>query len=84
MILVYDLVKEKEPLSENIIKQIHYLVLADKREDRGVYRRVPVRIMGAEQWQTALYITFQEFPVRRLFCCMKRIKIHAMYHIFVL
>ena len=47
MILVYDLVKEKEPLSENIIKQIHYLVLADKREDRGVYRRVPVRIMGA-------------------------------------
>ena len=37
---VRDLVKEKEPLSENIIKQIHYLVLADKREDRGVYRRV--------------------------------------------
>lgn len=35
------------PLSESIIKKIHYLVLADKREDRGVYRRVPVRIMGA-------------------------------------
>lgn len=44
---VQDLVKDKVPLSENIIKQIHYLVLADKREDRGVYRRVPVRIMGA-------------------------------------
>lgn len=41
------MVKDKVPLSENIIKQIHYLVLADKREDRGVYRRVPVRIMGA-------------------------------------
>ncbi len=44
---VQDLVKDKVPLSENIIKQIHYLVLADKREDRGVYRRVPVRLMGA-------------------------------------
>lgn len=44
---VQDLVKDKVALSEHIIKQIHYLVLADKREDRGVYRRVPVRIMGA-------------------------------------
>ena len=33
---------------EIIIKQIHYLVLADKREDRGIYRRVPVKIMGAK------------------------------------
>ena len=45
---VRDLVKEQISLSESIIKQIHYLVLADKREDRGVYRRVPVRIMGAK------------------------------------
>ena len=44
---VSELVKEKATLNESIIKQIHYLVLADKREDRGVYRRVPVRIMGA-------------------------------------
>lgn len=44
---VCDLVKEQIPISESIIRQIHYLVLADKREDRGVYRRVPVRIMGA-------------------------------------
>lgn len=35
-------------MSESVIKQIHYLVLADKRQDRGVYRRVPVRIMGAQ------------------------------------
>lgn len=46
--LVRDLVKEQTPLSESVIKQIHYLVLADKREDRGVYRKVPVRIMGAK------------------------------------
>ena len=44
---VTELVQNKEELNERVIKQIHYLVLADKREDRGVYRRVPVRIMGA-------------------------------------
>lgn len=44
---VSDLVKEKAPLSECIIKQIHYLVLSMRREDRGVYRVVPVRIAGA-------------------------------------
>ena len=44
---VRELVKNNIPLSENIIKKIHFLVLADKKDDRGVYRRVPVRIMGA-------------------------------------
>lgn len=44
---VLQLVRAKTPLSEKVIKDIHYLVLADKKEDRGVYRRVPVRIMGA-------------------------------------
>lgn len=44
---VRQLVSEKAPLSESVIKNIHYLVLADKKQDRGVYRRVPVRIMGA-------------------------------------
>ncbi len=45
---VSTLVKENAPISESIIKQIHFLVLADKKDDRGVYRRVPVRIMGAQ------------------------------------
>lgn len=44
---VQDLVKDKVPFSESIIKQIHTLVLMDRPEDRGVYRRIPVRIMGA-------------------------------------
>lgn len=44
---VRELVKDNIPLSENIIKKIHFLVLADKKDDRGVYRRVPIRIMGA-------------------------------------
>ncbi|MFZ3372912.1 MAG: Fic family protein [Desulfitobacteriaceae bacterium] len=44
---VEELVQQKVPLSEKVIKDIHSLVLMDKREDRGVYRRVPVTIMGA-------------------------------------
>lgn len=44
---VRQLVQSATPISERIIQQIHYLVLADKKDDRGVYRRVPVRIMGA-------------------------------------
>lgn len=44
---VEELVKNKVPISEKVIKEIHSLVLMDRREDRGVYRRVPVTIMGA-------------------------------------
>lgn len=53
---VRDLVKEQVPLSESIIKQIHYLVLADKKEDRGIYRRIPVRIMGAKHEPVQPYL----------------------------
>ena len=53
---VQDLVKDQLPLSEGIIKQIHYLVLADKKDDRGVYRRIPVRIMGAKHEPVQPYL----------------------------
>lgn len=53
---VRELVNEKAPISESIIKQIHFLVLADKKEDRGVYRRVPVRIMGAQHEPVQPYL----------------------------
>ena len=45
---VSELVKNNIPISESVIKQIHYLVLADKKNDRGVYRKIPVRIMVAK------------------------------------
>lgn len=45
---VVKLVREKKPLSQSLIKQVHFLVLADKKDDRGVYRRVPVQIAGAK------------------------------------
>ena len=44
---VKQLVSENAEISEKLIKDIHYLVLADKKDDRGVYRRIPVRIIGA-------------------------------------
>ena len=50
------LVKEKAELSEYVIKQIHTLVLADKPHDRGIYRRVPVRIMGAQHTPPQPYL----------------------------
>ena len=53
---VGELVKNNVPLSENVIKQIHFLVLADKKDDRGVYRRVPVRIMGAQHEPVQPYL----------------------------
>lgn len=45
---IRELVREKQPLTETVIKQIHSLVLADKKDDRGVYRRIPVYIAGAK------------------------------------
>ena len=41
------LVKEQKMLSAYEICSIHSLVLVDRPEDRGRWRRVPVRIMGA-------------------------------------
>lgn len=53
---ILDLVKEKRDISESIIKQIHFLVLGDKKNDRGVYRKVPVRIMGASHEPVQPYL----------------------------
>ena len=44
---VQDIAKKDMPLSESVIKTIHALVLMKRPEDKGVYRRIPVRIMGA-------------------------------------
>ena len=44
---IEDIAKQELPLSESVIKNIHSLVLMDKPEDKGVFRKIPVRIMGA-------------------------------------
>ena len=53
---VRESVQNQTPMTERVIQQIHYLVPADKREDRGVYRRVPVRIMGAQHEPVQPYL----------------------------
>lgn len=44
---VEQLANEHKPLTEHDIRSIHSLVLADRKEDRGRWRRVPVTIGGA-------------------------------------
>lgn len=44
---IEELAKQDKDLSEYDIKSIHNLVLADRPEDRGSFRRVNVRIAGA-------------------------------------
>lgn len=53
---VCELVRDNVPISERVIQQTQYLVLADKKDDRGVYRRVPVRIMGAQHEPVQPYL----------------------------
>ena len=53
---VVDLVKEKVEITESVIKQIHSFVLADKPMDKGVYRKIPVRIMGAHHEPVQPYL----------------------------
>ncbi len=44
---VQDIALKEVDLTETVIKNIHSLVLMNRPEDKGVYRRIPVRIMGA-------------------------------------
>ena len=44
---IQDIAKQDIPLSEYVIKSIHSLVLINQPEDKGVFRKIPVRIMGA-------------------------------------
>lgn len=44
---IEEIANRKSRLKETEIKNIHSLVLMDRPEDKGVYRRIPVRILGA-------------------------------------
>ncbi|WP_302357549.1 Fic family protein [Megasphaera massiliensis] len=44
---IIELASQNTPLTEEMIKTIHSLVLMNDRENRGKYRNVPVRIVGA-------------------------------------
>ena len=57
---VVELVKEKAELTEYVIKQIHSLVLADMPLDKGRYRKIPVRILGAYHEPTQPFLIEQK------------------------
>lgn len=44
---VQEIATKEVDFSEYVIKNIHSLVLMNRPEDKGTYRRIPVRIMGA-------------------------------------
>jgi len=44
------------PLTERIIREIHSLVLINDAENKGVYRRIPVRISGASHLPPPPYL----------------------------
>ena len=44
---IIEAASQNTPLTEDTIKAIHSLVLMNDRENRGKYRSVPVRILGA-------------------------------------
>lgn len=54
------LIAAKAAFSEKTIKELHSLVLMDRPEDKGVYRRIPVRIMGAYQEPPQPYLVPQQ------------------------
>ena len=45
---IVELADRNEPLTEKVIKDIHSLVLMNDSVNRGVYRRLPVKILGAQ------------------------------------
>ncbi len=53
---IVSLVNEKSELTESVIKQIHSLVLMNDASNRGIYRSLPVRIVGANHEPPQPYI----------------------------
>lgn len=52
---IYELVANNETLSERTIKDIHSLVLMNNAEGRGVYRKIPVRILAENEPYATLF-----------------------------
>ena len=53
---IEDVCSRSEPLSKRIIKEIHSLVLMNDAANRGIYRSVPVTIVGAAHTPPQPYV----------------------------
>lgn len=75
-LFVQQLVADKVPMTEKVIRDIHSLVLMDRPEDKGVYRRIPVTIMGAFHEPPQPYLV--PIQMERLIAGLKEIKRHSI------
>lgn len=55
---ILECVDDKKPLSQNVIRTIHSLTMMDTPEEKGKYRKVKVRIKGAES--SPVYLDLME------------------------
>ncbi len=81
---VVSLVSDKVAISERIIRKIHSLVLINKPEDKGLYRRIPVKIMGAHHEPPQPYLV--PVQMERLLADLSRDNRHiietaALFHL---
>ena len=80
------LVRDEMKFSEYVIKNIHSLVLMDRPEDKGRYRRIPVRIMGAFHEPPQPYMVEPMMNDLLLNHCQRKDKMHlveaiALFHL---
>lgn len=61
-----------EELTENVIKNIHSLVLMNNAENKGIYRKIPVSIVGAEKQPVEPYLI--NFEMENLLDAYKQLK----------
>lgn len=81
---VEQLVTDKAAISERVIKDIHSLVLMDRPDDKGLYRRIPVTIMGAYHEPPQPYLV--PVQMEQLVATQKEMKRHpiesaALFHL---
>lgn len=73
---VVSLVSAKVPISERIIREIHALVLMNKPEDKGAYRKIPVKIMGSHHEPPQPYLIPDQ--MERLVADLSRYNRHSI------
>jgi Fic family protein len=81
---VTSLVDRQVPLTEYVIKQIHSLVLMDRPQDKGIYRKIPVAIMGALHTPPSPYLVPEQMEqlLRELAVSKKHIiEKGALFHL---
>ena len=81
---VRQLISGKEPMSERVIKEIHSLVMMDRPDDKGLYRRIPVTIAGAFHEPPQPYLVAAQ--MEQLIAAQKGTKEHpiekaALFHL---